>query len=86
MVTAALREDAWQYWSNRENHARMESGGKRIELEAVWRDAEIGPRRMYYRLTNKGKKAMTVEKKLWMRIHNALVELWGPALPSYTGR
>lgn len=46
-------------------------------LEAMWRDAESGPRRKYYRLTRKGVKELSAERTQWMRVHNALAELWG---------
>lgn len=54
----------------------LENQGK---LEALWRDAESGPRRKYYRLTPAGQKALAAEKRQWMRVHEALLELWGPA-------
>ncbi len=58
----------------------LENQGK---LEAVWRDAESGPRRKYYRLTPKGEKALAAEKLQWLRVHEALLDLWGPT-PSPT--
>ena len=48
-------------------------------LEAVWRDAESGPRRKYYRLTPKGYKALATEKQQWLSVHEALLKLWGPS-------
>ena len=47
--------------------------------EALWRDAPVGPRRKYYRLTAKGRKALEMEKRQWMSVHQALLKLWEPA-------
>lgn len=49
-------------------------------VEAVWRASESGPRRKYYRLTPKGKKAMEAEKSQWLDVHTVLVKLWAPEL------
>ena len=53
----------------------LENGGL---LEATWREAKAGPRRKYYRLTAKGKKALIAERRQWMDVHAALTKLWGP--------
>jgi PadR family transcriptional regulator PadR len=47
-------------------------------IEAVWRDSDSGPRRKYYKLTSKGKKAVETEKAQWMTVHDVLVRLWQP--------
>jgi PadR family transcriptional regulator, regulatory protein PadR len=47
-------------------------------LESFWRTSEEGPRRKYYRLTPKGTKALEKEKRQWLDIHAALIQLWGP--------
>jgi DNA-binding PadR family transcriptional regulator len=47
-------------------------------LEGMWREAEIGPRRKYYRLTSKGYGALATEKQQWLSVHEALLKLWGP--------
>ena len=47
-------------------------------LEAFWRDAPVGPKRKYYRLTAKGRKALELEKRSWMSVHEALLRLWEP--------
>ena len=47
-------------------------------LGSVWREAKAGPRRKYYRLTAKGKKALIAERRQWMDVHAALTKLWGP--------
>lgn len=46
-------------------------------LESFWQEAENAPRRKYYRLTKKGVKALEAEKRQWLRVHEALMELWG---------
>lgn len=48
-------------------------------LESTWRDADAGPRRKYYRLTPAGERALAREKRDWLRVHEALTHLWGPA-------
>lgn len=47
-------------------------------LTAFWRDAEAGPRRKYYRLTPEGAQALAAERQQWLRVHRALLQLWGP--------
>ena len=52
-------------------------------LVAYQRDAKEGPgpRRKYYRLTPKGKKALVDERQQWLSVHEALTTLWqGPEL------
>ena len=47
-------------------------------IEAIWRPSDSGPRRKYYRLTAKGRRAVDAEKLQWMRVHDVLVKLWQP--------
>jgi PadR family transcriptional regulator PadR len=47
-------------------------------LESFWREVEKAPRRKYYRLTPKGAKALEAEQRQWLRVHQALMQLWGP--------
>ncbi len=47
-------------------------------IESFWQASDAGPRRKYYRLTAKGKKAVSTEKSQWMTVHNVLVQLWQP--------
>jgi len=47
-------------------------------LESFWQDVEKGPARKYYQLTARGQKRLEVEKAQWMRVHEALLSLWGP--------
>jgi DNA-binding PadR family transcriptional regulator len=48
-------------------------------LESEWQASDDGPRRKYYRLTPKGQKAFEQEKKQWLDVHRALIQLWGPS-------
>lgn len=47
-------------------------------LMSIWRDADMGPKRKYYRLTPKGYKALEMEKRQWLSVHKALLQLWEP--------
>lgn len=48
-------------------------------LESQWRTSQEGPRRKYYRLTPRGSKALEREKRQWLDVHQALMQLWTPA-------
>ena len=48
-------------------------------LASQWRASEEGPRRKYYSLTPKGRKALEREKQQWLDVHRALSTLWGQA-------
>ena len=37
-----------------------------------------GPKRKYYRITEKGRQSLVTEKQEWLRVHEALLELWAP--------
>ena len=37
-----------------------------------------GPKRKYYRITEKGRKALVSEKQEWLHVHEALLKLWNP--------
>ncbi len=47
-------------------------------IKAVWRPSDSGPRRKYYLLTAKGKKAVASERAQWLKVHEVLVSLWQP--------
>lgn len=59
----------------------------RLEDEGLvasrWGRSEKGRRRKYYRLRQAGQEALAVEKEQWLKIHEALMQLWGPE-PSLT--
>lgn len=46
-------------------------------LESFWVEKEGERRRRYYRITAKGRNALSAEKKEWLAVHNVLVQLWG---------
>lgn len=48
-------------------------------LESQWQTSKEGPRRKYYRLTPKGRRALEREKQQWLDVHRALMQLWNPA-------
>ncbi|MCG8372005.1 MAG: PadR family transcriptional regulator [Balneolales bacterium] len=48
-------------------------------IQSRWAILENRRKRKYYSLTPKGKEALQVEKQRWMKVHNALVRLWGPS-------
>ena len=48
-------------------------------LESRWQASEGGPRRKYYQLTPKGRKALAREKQQWLDVHQALMQLWNSA-------
>lgn len=54
---------------------RMET---ELLIESYWKPSDSGPRRKYYRLTAKGRKAVEIEKSNWMSVHEVLVRLWQP--------
>jgi PadR family transcriptional regulator, regulatory protein PadR len=55
-------------------------------VEPVWRASESGPRRKYYRLTPRGRKALETEKRQWLDVHAVLLKLWGPEFsPAVSG-
>jgi PadR family transcriptional regulator PadR len=45
-------------------------------IESEWRQAESGHRRKYYRLRQKGRKALQTEKEQWTAVNNLLTKLW----------
>lgn len=49
-------------------------------IRAVWRPSVSGPDRKYYRLTDKGGRALESAKHDWHAINVILFRLWGPAL------
>ena len=44
------------------------------------REAESGPgpKRKYYRITEKGRQSLVTEKQEWFKVHEALLKLWSP--------
>ena len=52
---------------------RMEAEGL---VESFWRESDSGPKRKYYRITKKGKKAVAEEQVQWDEIHGIMHRLW----------
>lgn len=51
---------------------RMQSNGW---IEDYWLEPDGERRRRYYRITEKGQRALTAERKKWMMFHRILTEL-----------
>lgn len=47
-------------------------------VAARWRMSEVGRRRKYYRLTDRGRRELEVEKRAWLDVHTILEKLWAP--------
>jgi DNA-binding PadR family transcriptional regulator len=54
---------------------RMEKEGS---IQSQWRISDNGRRRKYYRLTEKGRRELELEKEQWMSVHKVLSKLWKP--------
>ena len=52
---------------------RMENDGL---IVSYWQDGEGERKRRYYRLTKRGRSALEVEKREWLRMHDAFLRLW----------
>ncbi len=52
---------------------RLEKDGY---ISSQWIRSEEGRYRKYYSLTDLGREELEAEKRQWMRVHAALVELW----------
>ena len=46
-------------------------------ITSFWRISEAGRRRKYYSITPKGREALEVEKRQWLRVDAMLARLWG---------
>jgi DNA-binding PadR family transcriptional regulator len=57
---------------------RMEKEGLLI---SQWKMSDGGRLRRYYRITEKGRRALDFERRQWQSVTNALAKLWKP-LPS----
>lgn len=45
-------------------------------IKSVWRTAETGRKRKYYRILKPGTKALASERQQWLSVHDALTALW----------
>ena len=51
-------------------------------LESVWKQAETGRKRKYYRLRKAGRTALQKEQQQWLTVHTTLSKLWNTQLSS----
>lgn len=65
IYTKARREDAWGYWSDMRNHARMEPGVERIELDGPFETGTTG-RTIAKEFTQEWELTDVVEKRRWV--------------------
>ena len=54
---------------------RMEEYGW---IESRWEKMENGRKRKYYSLKQDGKAALKEQRAQWLKVHEVLVQLWGP--------
>jgi len=66
-------------WTTGTLYPLLHSLENRGLLQSVRREAGAGPPRKYYELTPKGYKALETEKRQWLSVHAALMQLWSPA-------
>jgi PadR family transcriptional regulator, regulatory protein PadR len=48
-------------------------------IESYWVTPVGDRKRRYYKLTDKGKGALEVEKREWFKMHDTFTRLWNPA-------
>lgn len=65
IYTIARREDAWAYWSDMRNHAKMEPGVERIELDGPFETGTTG-RTITKEFTQEWELTEVVEKRRWI--------------------
>jgi DNA-binding PadR family transcriptional regulator len=53
---------------------RLEADGL---VQSKWKDVPNAPRRKYYSLTRKGRKALDRERREWMEANAIMAGLWG---------
>ena len=54
---------------------RMEKYGW---IDSRWETMENGRKRKYYAIKKDGKAALKEQRDQWMKVHDVLVQLWGP--------
>ncbi|MSU20965.1 MAG: PadR family transcriptional regulator [Pedosphaera sp.] len=57
---------------------RMENEGI---IESFWQEAEKGRPRKYYKITEKARPIIQVEKQQWSTVNQVLKKLWKPVKP-----
>jgi DNA-binding PadR family transcriptional regulator len=53
-------------------------------VRSIWRPSDEGRLRKYYRLTEKGRRELQADKRIWASVNEVLLKLWNPA-PVPTG-
>ena len=46
-------------------------------VTSTWRTSEVGRRRKYYQLTERGRQTLEAEKRQWLSVDAVLAQLWG---------
>lgn len=49
---------------------------KKNLIESFWKDSETGRKRKYYRITEKGKRELLIERDNWNTINHIITSLW----------
>lgn len=65
IYTEAKRKDAWKYWSDVKNHAKMETGVERIELDGPFATGTTG-RTITSNYTQEWKLTSVIEGRRWV--------------------
>ncbi len=47
-------------------------------IRSKWKISDGGRLRKYYKLTDKGREELEMERKQWLSVHEALSKLWKP--------
>ena len=47
-------------------------------IRSQWKMSDGGRLRKYYKLTDKGREELELERKQWLSVHEALSKLWKP--------
>jgi DNA-binding PadR family transcriptional regulator len=56
---------------------------ERAYVKSVWRTADTGRRRKYYRIQPKGRTALADHKEQWSTVQSTLATLWSPPLSAH---
>lgn len=66
-------------WSANRLYPLLHDLENRGLAQASWRTEGAGPDRKYYRLTEKGERALSQAKRDWLDVNALLARLWGPS-------
>ena len=65
-------------WSNSQLYPLLHRLENDRLVEAFWQASDNGPDRKYYRLTARGRKALTETRSEWQIMTSIFARLWGP--------